>query len=47
MTHEQQRLMLTAARNLINERKSGRKVDPHALKWAKTIVRNFRHKEPA
>ena len=47
MTPEQQRLMVKAARNLITERKNGRKVDPHALKWAKTIVRNFKNKEAA
>lgn len=39
MTPDQIRLMRQAARDLILYRAAGGKTDPHALKWAKNILR--------
>jgi hypothetical protein len=39
MTPEQLNLMRVAARNLLHHEEVGRKCDPHALPWARWVIR--------
>lgn len=39
MTPEQITLMRQAARNLLDHHNAGRKCDPHAVQWARNVLR--------
>lgn len=47
MTPQQFELVKQAARTLLAHRDTGRKCDPHAVKWAEQLLKQNPSREPA